>query len=781
MLNLLDSVDLEGLTLYRDDVVPNKWYVLPDQPVIRQNDEGVPEFLFIKYMRAADDAAADVAGGYVQFRCTLAIAEERRQRLIEALRAQLSEEKARGHKPSGRTIDSTEPILAPPMWKTGSVGVETFSESDDGLVHKVRTTGLPDLGGDLAASVMLQLDRDGAEVFWTAFNKAQIPLLVGYQLTYLAAVTAGELTVRASRSNVVEKIWKQAQPYVWQPQIRKYLKIALPAAFTVLSPAALALLRTTHGVVKPALPKAQIREVIKTEITIESHSGVAGADEVPLDLREKMVELAGSLLTEDLVSPALVDGTIPGSLVEGGDDAIALLKEDKTESETSSSATFELKLRQDAVIERQVHPNGPLQLMFSPDELAGLFDEKRLDDGFFATLRVLATAEGIDFAAAGIALITVQIRYDEEDEVTRERVIRPTEEATKSLTPASPIARWRFDVARRSDGSHKRSFSYRTTINYVANVPPAVSDWQVSDVDLLTLSPRSLRALKVDVKLVASAETVASARVTLRYRTQDGRDLESALDLSPSEPARQWFQHTGELRQDDLGHPSYSYQIRWRLAGAGEVTSEWRTSSDEVLVVQSPFVRTLRFALQPQGFVAGVTRISGTLRYAHPERDYHLTVPFSLDAATASQLIAVPVLEGGPEVAALEWRATRDDGDTTDGTLEAREGIVWVGPGSVKSLRVEVNPMLLDFDADVELVVVRLRYGDRSHTLQFFKSDTGTHRNIQVWEVPLIGPEQKSFGYSVRYIAHDRAKSSEVTVDATEDTLVLLDRDTVSP
>ena len=674
MLNLLDSVDLEGLTLYRDDALPHKWYMLPDQPVIRQNEEGVPEFLFIKYLRAADEAADDVAGGYVQFRCTLAISEERRERLITALREKLQDEKDRGHKPSGHAITSTEPVLAPPMYKAGTVGVETFAESEDGLVRKVRTTGLPDLGGDLAASVMLQLDRDGAEVFWTAFKKAQIPMLVSYQLTYLAAVSAGELSVTATRSNVIEKVWKQAKPYLWQPQLLKYKVLPLPPAFPMMSLPALVHLRGIHGKkVKPAVPRAKIREIVRTELTIRSHSGVAGADEMPLDLREKMMDLASELLSADLVSPALVAGSVPAGLVEGGGEGLELLQEKMDESDTSSSSTFELKLQQDAVVERNVNPNGPLQLMFSAEELAGLFNEKRLDDGFFGTLRIVATAEGIDFAAAGIALITLQIRYDEKDEVTGDRVLRPTEEATKQLTQEQPLARWRFDVARRENGGHKRAFQYRTVINYVANVPPTESGWQTSDVDLLALSPRSLRAIKVDLKLVAAGGSVSSARVSLRYRRQDGSKIESQQELTVEEPARQWFQHTGELRQDDLGHPSYDYQVRWRVEGIGEIESEWQSGSDEVLAITSPFTRTLKYTFQPQGFTGAITRISGTVRYDHSERGYEVTRTFSLDSADASAQIDIPILASGPEQVNVQWRASSADDEPVEGTIDGAE------------------------------------------------------------------------------------------------------------
>jgi hypothetical protein len=111
MLSLMDPVELEDLVVFRDDEDPRKFYLLPDQPVIPLDDEGGPEFLFIKYLDVAEEAERDVMGGWVQFRSVLTIAPDRRQRVVDALRARLVEEKAAGRKPFGRPIDATEPLL----------------------------------------------------------------------------------------------------------------------------------------------------------------------------------------------------------------------------------------------------------------------------------------------------------------------------------------------------------------------------------------------------------------------------------------------------------------------------------------------------------------------------------------------------------------------------------------------------------------------------------------------------------------------------------------------
>src|SRR5215831_335260 len=109
MLSLLDPIELEDLVVFRDDLDPCKFYVLPDQPVIPLEREGEPEFLFIKYVNDLASGAIDLGGGILQFRSTLTIDPARRQRVVDALRARLEQDKAAGRKPLGNAITGTEP------------------------------------------------------------------------------------------------------------------------------------------------------------------------------------------------------------------------------------------------------------------------------------------------------------------------------------------------------------------------------------------------------------------------------------------------------------------------------------------------------------------------------------------------------------------------------------------------------------------------------------------------------------------------------------------------
>jgi hypothetical protein len=256
MLSLMDPVELEDLVVFRDDEDPRKFYLLPDQPVIPLDDEGGPEFLFIKYLDVAEEADRDVMGGWVQFRSVLSISPERRQRVVDSLRTRLQQEKTAGRKPFGKPIDSTEPLLASPLWTDGKVALSTFQAGEGKLVRHATGSVAADLAGDLGASFGLELDRHGAEIFWDAFehrNERRLPILVSYQLTYKARVSA-KLTIEARRDIIHQEIWNAARPYrlIAAPFMR-YVPVAFAGPF---NRTAMTTLQAAHAVrLVPMLPR----------------------------------------------------------------------------------------------------------------------------------------------------------------------------------------------------------------------------------------------------------------------------------------------------------------------------------------------------------------------------------------------------------------------------------------------------------------------------------------------------------------------------------------------
>src|SRR5438128_2193056 len=217
MLSLLDPVEFEDVVIFRDDADSRKFYLLPDQPQIPIDDEGNPEFLFIKFIRDVETVAdgGDLGGGLLQFRCTLTMKPERQQKIVAALKQRLEQDKAAGAKPFGHAIENTDPLLASPLWTSGKVTLGTFKVGDTGLVRYATDSVPVDLAGDLGASITLQLDTTGADIFWSAFkdrNEKQIPIMVTYQLTYKARVSAN-MTIHAERKVIHQKIIQRASPY----------------------------------------------------------------------------------------------------------------------------------------------------------------------------------------------------------------------------------------------------------------------------------------------------------------------------------------------------------------------------------------------------------------------------------------------------------------------------------------------------------------------------------------------------------------------------------------
>src|SRR6476661_3925665 len=155
MLSVMDPIEVEGVVVFRDDDESSKFYVLPDEPVIPLDDAGVPDFLFIKYLKDVATLAdgQESGGGWVGFRTVLTMKPERRQKIVDALRAQLTREQAAGKKPFGHAIESLEPVLADPVWTDGTVSLSTFKVSDTGLVKQATDKVPVDLAGSLGASM----------------------------------------------------------------------------------------------------------------------------------------------------------------------------------------------------------------------------------------------------------------------------------------------------------------------------------------------------------------------------------------------------------------------------------------------------------------------------------------------------------------------------------------------------------------------------------------------------------------------------------------------------
>jgi hypothetical protein len=295
MLSLMDPVELNDLVVFRDDEEPRKFYLLPDQPVVSVDEQGEPEFLFVKFIKDVDTLPeeAEVSGGYIQLRTTLTIAPERRQRVIEALTARLEQEKAAGTQPFGRAITTTTPLLAAPLWTDGRATLATFQVSETGLVRHATNEAKVDLSGDLGASFNLHLDNNGSEIFWSAFKNygQQVPILISYELKYKARVSA-KMTIAAKRSVIHKQLWQHARPFkLLVDRFPRYVPVPAPGPLT---PMLISTLRAQlHLPVAAMIERPQVRTAVQETITtntidVKIETDQAGGGEEEAKVREMM-------------------------------------------------------------------------------------------------------------------------------------------------------------------------------------------------------------------------------------------------------------------------------------------------------------------------------------------------------------------------------------------------------------------------------------------------------------------------------------------------------------
>jgi hypothetical protein len=795
MLNLLDPVQLEDLVLFRDDEDTRKFYLLPDQPVITTDDRGEPDFLFIRYIKDLQETpeGEDDGAGFLQFRTALVLDPVRRDRVVVALRERLVQEQAAGVTPFGRPVVVTEPLLAAPVWMDGTVRLTTFAVSDTGLVRKATESAPVDLTGDLGAMLALQLDDDGAEVFWSAFEgrgQHHVPISVQFDLSYKARVSA-RMEIHAKHEVLHREVVKWARPY--QLLTTPFLRyVAMPGITDFVGGAALQALRASVSrPVALCVPRHRITETIRetisrNEITVTIETDQAATGEAGAKVQEALFGIATDVLTERVI-PGMFGGGAdrPGATDEGATSADQSLLEVR-EGAPPGDSRFDLVLDHSATIERWIHPNGPVQVLLGSDDVvARCFRTLRLSDRALSATQVVASTAGVDFERDGIAAVHVFFRYEHTDEPDPGRPVI-VREHDGLLTAPQDTVRWRFDLARGADRRHKRDYLYKVDVLY-RDGNRTESLWSRASARALQITPAAMGAIRVELVLTAPAGLVDGAEVDLRYPalttgtapSTAPAPVEATIELSPTSARQSWWQFTGEIAPDGraVRPPTYSYRVRYRVRGA-EVATAWRESSDPLLEIGTPFARLLTFTVRPQGSFEGVGSVSGDLDYRDDRYGYAVTESFELTDLADAHVATIGVLPGGPETVGWRARLTRTDGSgATLGPGASGPGTVWVGT-DVDFLVIKVVPDLVDFEADVQLAVVELTYTDAANdihqttTMTFSKTALAT----QEWRVARSDRSQARYDASIRYVAYDRTTSSQVELPGIDDQVLLLER-----
>jgi hypothetical protein len=547
MLHFDKVQTIEGVTVYGDDEKDYLYYILPDSPRFRLDENGKPVFKFLKYKTpierqvapANGTGAAQTAkkGGFCNFDVEFVVSEEKEKKVKEALEAQLA--------------DKTKKIEIGRLSYIGGTASLLITTADNKLVEKLNAVGKPSLYGKNISSFSLELSEDGAPVFEQALQGGGGFVQVAYALRTYARLQGATVnfSIDSSSSHTFVDDVKASEGTSFWHDGKFEEKIE-----DVIS-------RTESNYIK--IDFGAISETAKDSVREWAHEQFAEA------VRRKI----------DIIKPIPDDGR--GNKASGGRDTTSLLNILQSE-DFSIQQTY----AENTSIEWSINPNGTLPNIttlpgWNEADKKKYFDSVSTEDPFFKSIEVRSRVNA-DFANLPIYNVTVLVDYDE----------------PRSFVFNSADTVQRYQRYLKADQTRK--YKYKYEVNYKNSSKSFKSPEIESESSDLSIGIDDLGLLLVNVEADATLDfsKVSSARVSFRYEDTKNSigKIEKTFSLASDKKTFAF--------QEVLGKPwtePYEYQIEYIVNGR-KLTKGWEKASAKQLFVGSPFSEKKSYRLIGQGF-----------------------------------------------------------------------------------------------------------------------------------------------------------------------------------
>lgn len=761
MLTAPQFTTIKGVTVFPDDSVWYRFYLIPANPSVRLNERGDPVFLLAKYAFSDDDRAADPklpsGGGYmnfdVQFQVPPASLEEVRAELQDwvddewqRLRTGTTEERKRVGV-AGNEAPRVE--FGAPTWTQGKVAID--APQSENLVEARVAEGVPSLLSGNTAVFSIDLTAAGASFMEKTLAGPHgdqggnlAPIQVRYDLSFWARLPPVRIHVEADS----EKIFNQVRK-IMDGRGRDHC--------------------TTYDFAHSDITTQNAYTAGLIDVQIDTGSGSL-SDELLEELRgyalglvQQMIE--ASFFTE---SPEFDDGGMP-DLDEDNNKKKGKKKNRKKylrKNYDRNTMHIEVNLEQLTVVEWSIHPQTTLEIFLadrSHEELKQFIKTIDLDDDFFKHLG-LETRVFADFSDPELDHVEVQLQYEGRDE-NGDHVLKPE---TLTFTDTK-VQQWNPSLI-----GGLREYRYRYRVGYHGRERGAFSEWERSTSPDLNISVPSPG--RVQVELVAGdvdfENQVENLQIQLAY--EDGAAGIAREETTKILTASQRQTSYARLIYDFWRRP-VQYKRRFKLKSGKVMEDEqWQEINGRQLVINQPFFDVLRVRLVPTG--GGwdeVSQVHVQLRYRDPTHDY--STDFTHVLRNKDEFKTWEVVLQDPDKREFEYRISRAfttarPFEQSDWITSAGETTIPVEVGASPGLRIQVLGDMLDFGTS-PTTEVTLHYQqaglDRTETFVF------TQKGSQLWK--LGAPEGVPLDYTYRVTHHPVDGDPVVMPEVREqDTVVVL-------
>lgn len=760
----------QRVTVYQDDTLFWKFYLVPNYVTIRKDDNGKPVFLLIAYSFGDQDREENPdlprGGGYMVLDVEMrvepddeAVIKEQLQRDVD----QMWHELKRLAEQAGRNVQSyritshhnlprlstevslgvddvllglgpdlpeappgdqpPKVVLASPTWVEGTFKVS--APQSEHLVSNRLAEGKTSLIGTNVASANLDLTPAGAAFMVETLVDPDgtgitdlTPIQITYNLKFVARVPPVSVVASANTRNVYA---------------------AVKGIFHDYEGGGCDEDTVSHS--EQNMEMAVSSGLVDVKIDV-------GWPDVPDDLVNQMRSDAMKSVQDALTKRLADKKPAPVPAADDPTREFVNRESDVFYLKTEMNMDFTTFMHQETMAstrKQDINPQGTLQAFLhglSPQEIRQFVRKIDLDDPFFQTLDLKAWVFGIDWDKDPIDFVEVEIGYSGTDE-NGQQVNKAT---TFIFTKDKKEFAWDPSLI-----GAKREYRCRWRIGYRGHAPSEWSAWETKASNRLSLSV--LPPGKVDLSLKVgdvSFDTVTkSVQVEVEYEDASrGVPRIGTMVKLDAGTAEQRFTH---WIFKPRGKP-VRYRPTFFLKNGQTVVGEWQeTSSDTVLINEPRSENRLDVLLVPSGRSwAQVVQSVVTMRYADTRNGVMAEAFYQLKSLEEFKQFAVYVASGGPRKFEYQIVTTFQDGSSEESGWLNGDGdsTVRIAVKEPPELVVDVLPMLLDFTV-TPVVEVGLRYDDPDNGIHESQTFALTSKDNQTWSVPLSNPARTDF--KVRY------------------------------
>jgi len=706
MLAFDRSDTIEGISVYEDHADPRVFYLLPNQPRFRLDEQKRPVFKFIKYRFPVDRSDGKKGGGFVIFDVEFSVSDELREKIRGQLQERL-DQRFRNANPKPQVIlGQLRPISTSTLGKP-AVTVQ-FLGSNGALVEKIQNPVGPALFGNFITPVTVELTPEGATLCEQALQGRGGIIQISYNLPMVVRLPALSASVHFwsqkfmsfhQEVNIGTNIW--GTPRSRRERTEEFFSDKEFASVDI-----------NPGMVTDQKVIAAVRDWgWSTLEDAVKRMLLSNIDPVKDD--QKKVDESLRHLTRDIVVQKVVD--------------------------------FHRTYRENMNMDWDPTPGGTLPNITNIpgvqwSDYAIVVD---LDDPFFKQLN-LSAQPNVDFQNLPIHSIDVHVEY-------------PKQGGAKEVKD--------FNFKKEDDIGHfnvfldnnSRKYKYSYKVNYRGESKVFQAPLVESEETSLTINVGDTGIITADLSPGdIDWEVIRAAQVSVRYEPRNAPAVEKQFTLDKDHPNHR-FQ---EVVFETVDKP-YQYKVKYLMKDGKEFEGDWRSSEASTLIVNDVFSAIKTVGLRARGNLeTDVEVILVDLVYEDAVNKYTQTKSTALDSGNNFFDWTFPVIsETGGKVTYSGTIKYRNNAEEDIPPTEATGNTILVGPKIAGFLEVSVLPDLIDFD-QVKLARISLHYTDSANAIDVKKDFTFKlgAANETSFKVELKDKTKTSYEWRATFFLNDGSK-----------------------